>query len=249
MCKCVKEFIAELIGTFIILALGAGSVAMTVLFKTSDVAAGGVVMGGYTNIVVGWGLAVAFAIIVSIRVSGAHLNPAVTLAMATSGRFQWNKVPLYVIAQMIGAFLGAALVFLVFFAKWIEYDSALATTAGIITTFPAVEGFLPGFIDQIIGTFLLVYLILAVGNIIKNPADNIAFPFVIGAIVLAIGISFGGMHGYAINPARDLAPRIFAFIAGFQNVGFSNNIWLAPVLGPIVGGIIGAKVFDWTIKE
>ena len=109
--------------------------------------------------------------------------------------------------------------------------------------------FLPGFIDQVVGTFLLVFLILAVCNFIKDPNNSIAFPFVIGAIVLIVGISFGGMHGYAINPARDLAPRIFVYLMGFKNIGFEGMVWLVPVLGPIVGGILGAKVFDLTIKE
>ncbi len=245
----MKTFIAELIGTGVILTFGVGSVAMTVLFTPNNVVSGGVVMGGYTNIVIGWGLAVAFGIIVSIRISGAHLNPAVTLAMASSGRISWGDVPHYLLAQMIGAFIGAGIVFGVFYAKWISFDPNLENTAGIVTTFPAVAGFLPGFFDQVVGTFLLVFLILATGNFIKNATESIAFPFVIGAIVLVIGISFGGMHGYAINPARDLAPRIFVFLMGFKNVGFDTGIWIVPVVGPIVGGILGAKVFDLTIKE
>ncbi len=245
----LKTFMAELIGTAVLLAFGAGSVAMTVLFTPENVVAGGVVMGGYTNIVIGWGLAVAFGIIVSVRISGAHLNPAVTLAMASSGRMSWKSVPHYILAQMIGAFIGAGLVFLVFYAKWIAFDPMLEHTAGVVTTFPAVKGFLPGFVDQVVGTFFLVFLILAVGNFIKDANNSMAFPFVIGAIVLIVGISFGGMHGYAINPARDLGPRIFTFLMGFKNTGFADNVWLVPVLGPIVGGILGAKVFDWTIKE
>jgi glycerol uptake facilitator protein len=245
----LKTFMAELIGTAFLLAFGAGSVAMTVLFTPENAVAGGVVMGGYTNIVIGWGLGVAFGIIVSVRISGAHLNPAVTFAMASTGRISWSKVPHYILAQMIGAFIGAGIVFMVFYAKWISFDPNLESTAGIMSTFPAVKGFLPGFIDQVVGTFLLVFLILAVCNFIKDPNNSIAFPFVIGAIVLIVGISFGGMHGYAINPARDLAPRIFVYLMGFKNIGFEGMVWLVPVLGPIVGGILGAKVFDLTIKE
>jgi len=241
---------AEVIGTAILLAFGAGCVAMTVIFAPSDLVAGGVVKGGYINIVFGWGLAVAFGVIVSVRISGAHLNPAVTLGLAASGRMSWKDVPNYIIAQMIGAFIGAAVVFMVFYAKWIEFDPNLESTAGVVTTFPAVAGtFWPGMIDQVVGTFLLMYLILAVGNFIKNPTENMAFPFVIGAIVLIIGISFGGMHGYAINPARDLGPRVFVWLMGFKNTGFADGVWIVPVVGPVVGGILGAKVFDWTIKE
>ncbi|MDR2008647.1 MAG: aquaporin family protein [Alphaproteobacteria bacterium] len=242
MQSSLRIFMAEVIGTAVLLAFGAGVVAMVVLFDGTK--------GDYTNIVFGWGLAVAFGVIVSVRISGAHLNPAVTLGLAASGRMAWKDVPNYIAAQMIGAFLGAAIVFITFYAKWIEVDPNLEHTAGIVSTFPAVAGtFWPGFVDQIVGTFLLVYLILAVGNYIKDAANSMAFPFVIGAIVLIIGISFGGMHGYAINPARDLGPRIFVWLMGFKNTGFADNVWIVPVVAPIIGGILGAKVFDWTIKE
>lgn len=243
-----RVFMAEFIGTALMLSFGLGSVAMAVIFTPENMTAGGVVMGGYTNIVFGWGLAVVFGIIVSVRISGAHLNPAVTLAMASIGRMSWSDVPNYIVAQIFGGFVGAGIVFTVFYPKWIEFDPTLSHTASVLATFPAVPGFLPGFIDQVVGTFILLYLILAVLNFIKNPAENIGFAFIIGAIVLAVGISFGGMNGYAINPARDLAPRLFALIMGFQNLG-DISVWTVPVIGPIVGGILGAKVFDLTIKE
>lgn len=246
----MRTFVAELIGTAFIILFGAGSGAMTVLFAPTGLVSGGVVMGGYTNVVLAWGLGVAFAVIISVRISGAHLNPAVTLALAFTKRFEWNKVLGYIVAQVIGAFIGAAVVFAVFYAKWIQFDPQLTHTTGIFATFPAVPKFFPGFFDQIVGTFILVYLILAMGNFIKNPAENIAFPILIGVIVLGIGISFGGMHGYAINPARDFGPRLFALFMGFKNNGFETwYIWLVPIIGPIVGGILGAKVFDITIKE
>ena len=195
-----QEFMAEVLGTMVLILFGCGVVAMVVLFGSNPSVPGEVVKGGYTNIVLGWGLAVTFGIYVAGAVSGAHLNPAVTLAMAVTGRMPWNKVFHYVVAQFIGAFIGGGLVFAVYYAKWIQVDPALDHTTGIFCTFPAVPGFWPGFIDQVVGTALLLGLILAViDKLNAQPGSNLA-PIVIGLIVVAIGISFGGMHGYAINP-------------------------------------------------
>ena len=244
-----RKFCAEVIGTFILICFGCGSVAMTLLFQ-SNIESQEIVFGGYTNIVFGWALGVTFGVIASLRISGAHLNPAVTLAFAFTNRFSWKKVPYYIIAQLLGAFLGALLVFIVFYAKWVEFDPTFSYTAGIFATFPAVKSSLiPGLVDQIFGTFLLVFLLLCALEYIKNPEDSLLLPFIVGAIVLAIGISFGGMHGYAINPARDFGPRLFSLISGFNNTGFENGVWIIPIVGPILGGILGAKLFDWSIKQ
>ena len=153
----------------------------------------------------------------------------------------------YIIFQLIGAFIGAMLVFLVYYSKWIEFDTNLEHTASVFATFPAVNNFVSGFFDQVVGTFLLLYLILAITD--KNDNNPKQFtPVVIGFLVMAIGISFGGMHGYAINPARDFAPRLFALLVGFKNTGFSDfSIWIVPIIGPILGGILGAVAYDITI--
>jgi glycerol uptake facilitator protein len=154
----------------------------------------------------------------------------------------------YIIAQFAGALAGAALVFAVYFPKWIQIDPKLDHTTGVFSTFPAVPGFWPGFFDQVVGTALLVGLILAVVDKFNAPSGALA-PLVIGLLVLAIGISWGGMNGYAINPARDLGPRLFAVVAGFKNNGLTDGtgIWLPPVLGPIVGGLLGGFAYDLTI--
>jgi glycerol uptake facilitator protein len=170
--------------------------------------------------------------------------------LAATKRFPWSKVPHYILAEFAGAFAGALLLFIVYHAKWILVDPGLDHTTGIFSTFPAVPGFWPGFFDQVVGTALLVGLIFAVVDKFNAQVSNLA-PIVIGLIVVAIGISFGGMNGYAINPARDLGPRIFAVIAGFKNNGLTDgtSVWLPPVLGPIVGGILGGFAYDLFIGK
>src|SRR5271170_6982162 len=242
-----QEFVAEFFGTMVLILFGVGSVAMVVLFSSNPPIPGEVTKGGYTNITLGWGLAVTFGIYIAGAISGAHLNPAVTLAMAVTGRMPWSKVPHYVLGQFIGAFLAAALVFAVYYAKWIQVDPNLDHTTGIFCTFPGVPGtYWPGFLDQVVGTALLLGLILAVVDKLNAlPGSNMA-PIVIGLIVVVIGISFGGMNGYAINPARDLGPRLFAVVTGFKNNGLTDgpSVWLPPVLGPLVGGVLGGVAYD-----
>ena len=244
-----QEFIAEFFGTMVLILFGCGSVAMVVLFASTPAIPGEVVKGGYTNIVLGWGLAVTMGIYVAGTISGAHLNPAVTLSLAATGRFPWRKCLHYIVAQFGGAFAGAALVFAVYYSKWIGVDPALDHTTGIFSTFPAVPGFLPGFFDQVVGTALLLGMILAVGDKFNAPPGANLAPIVVGLIVVAIGISFGGMYGYAINPARDLGPRLFAVLAGFKNNGLTDGTgaWLPPVAGPLVGGLLGTFAYDLLI--
>lgn len=230
-----KEFICELVGTMVILAFGTGSVAMVVLFEGEK--------GDYTTITLGWGIAVLLGILVSSP-SGAHLNPAITLGLAIIKRFSWNKVWYYIIAQLIGAFLGALITYLVFYGRFKEMESLLSDSfSGIFATFPAVEGY--GYFDQVVGTAFLIFIILSIGAY-KPDMNNIA-PFMVSLLIVGIGISYGGMHGYAVNPARDLGPRIFTAIAGMKNNGFDNiSIWLlGPVLCPFIGGVLGALFFNF----
>jgi glycerol uptake facilitator protein len=246
-----QEFIAEFFGTMVLILFGDGVVAMVVLFGHNPPIPGEVVYGGYTNVILGWGLAVTFGIYVAGTISGAHLNPAVTLALAATKRFPWSKVLHYIVAQFAGAFVAALLLFINYHAKWILVDPNLDHTTGIFSTFPAVPGFWPGFFDQVVGTALLVGLIFAVVDKLNAlPGSNLA-PIVIGLIVVAIGISFGGMNGYAINPARDLGPRLFAVVAGFKNNGLTDGtgIWLPPVIGPIIGGLLGGFAYDLFIGK
>lgn len=234
-----SEFLAEIIGSMFIALFGCGVVASVVVGNN----------GAPINIHIAWGLAVTFGIYASGKISGAHLNPAATLALAVTGRFQWSKVWYYIVAQMIGFFIGAAIVFAVYYGKWIEVDPNFENTAGVFATFPAVPGFLYGFIDQVVGTFILIFLILATGDANNTPAGANLGPIIVGLIIVAIGMSFGFMHGYAINPARDLGPRLFAVLVGFKNNGLTDgsNVWIVPIVGPIVGGIFGAIVYDVTI--
>lgn len=192
-----------------------------------------------------------FGVYVSGKISGAHLNPAVTVALAATGRFPWSKVWYYIIAQLIGAFIAAAIVFAVYYTKWMQFDPGLENTAGVFATRPAVPGFLSGMVDQIVGTALLVGLILAVVDSSNTPPGSNMAPLIIGLIVVAIGISFGGMHGYAINPARDFGPRLFTWVAGFKNNGLSDGsgIWIVPVVGPLIGGVVGAFFYDLTVGK
>jgi len=246
-----QEFVSEFFGTMVLIMFGCGCVAMVALFGSNPPVPGEVVKGGYTNITLGWGLAVTFGIYIAGTISGAHINPAVTVAMAVTNRMPWSKVPHYLIAQFLGAFVGAGLMFAVYYPKWIIADPTFEHTAWVFSTFPAVPGFWPGFFDQVVGTALLLGLILAVIDKLNAlPGSNME-PLIIGLIVVAIGISFGGMNGYAINPARDFGPRLFSVLAGFKNNGLTDGTgaWLPPILGPLVGGVLGALAYDLLIGK
>ena len=244
------QLVAEFIGTMLILVFGAGVCSMTLLFGTG--VPGEVVKGGYTNITLGWGLGVTFGVWASARISGAHLNPAVTLALAVFRDFKWSHVLPFIAAQTAGAFAGAALVFLNYRAAFQQFDPLLEKTAGIFTTFPAFPAQpAAGFIDQVIGTALLLFLVLVIGDERNAPGPAWFAPLGVGAIVVAIGISFGALHGYAINPARDFGPRVFTVLAGFRNNGLtdSTGVWWVPIAAPLLGGLIGAGVYDLGIRR
>jgi glycerol uptake facilitator protein len=243
------ELLAEFLGTMIILLFGSGVCAMVALFGT-DVP-GEVVKGGYTNITLGWGLGVTLGIYVAGKASGAHLNPAVTLALALFRGFSWGKVAPYCAAQTFGAFAGAAIVFSNYRAAIERFDPLLEKTAGIFTTFPAFPA-LPaaGFFDQVLGTAILLFLIFAVTDERNQPAGNLA-PLIIGLIVVGIGVSFGALHGYAINPARDFGPRLLTALAGYRNNGLTDGsgIFWVPIVGPLAGGVLGAALYDLAIRR
>jgi glycerol uptake facilitator protein len=248
--RLYAEVSAEFLGTMIILLFGAGVVAMVQLFGAG--APGEIVNGGYTNITLGWGLGVMLAVAATARVSGAHLNPAVTLTLAVFRNFPWSKVGPYMLAQFAGAFTGAALVFFNYRPAFLKADPALERTAGIFCTFPAFpEVPLAGFIDQVLGTALLLFLVMSVTDENNLNVPGWAVPAFVGLIVVAIGISFGALHGYAINPARDLGPRLFTVLAGFRNNGLTDGTghWLIPFFAPFLGGIVGAAAYEFTIRK
>jgi glycerol uptake facilitator protein len=233
------ELLAEFLGTLVLIALGDGVVAMVVLLQK----------GGYASITLGWGLAVTLGACIASRVSGAHLNPALTLAQAVFRGFPWRKVLPYSLAQLAGAFAGAALVYANYLPAFRQYDPDLSQTAGVFTTFPLFpEAWAFGLLDQVVGTALLVGLLLAITDSKNQPVAAAFNPIMAGLVVTAIGVSWGGMHGYAINPARDLGPRLFTLAAGFRNTGFGTHAAWVPVVGPLIGGLLGALVYDWMIR-
>ena len=236
------QLIAEFLGTFVLILFGTGVVAMVVLFPSNN--PGETIHGGFTNITLGWGLGVMLGIYVSGKISGAHLNPAVTLAFAVFRGFPWHKVLPYCIAQTAGAFAAAALVFWNYMPAFHQVDPQLQHTAGIFTTFPAFPG-LPqaGFLDQTIGTALLVLLVFAIIDEFNMPPGANLTPALIGLVVVAIGMSFGGMHGYAINPARDFGPRLAHAVLPISDKGDSDwGYAIVPIIGPLIASGIGAAI-------
>ncbi len=245
----LAELIAEFLGTFVLILLGTGVVAMVVLFPSVP---GATVHGGYTNITLGWGLAVTMGIYVAGKISGGHLNPAVTLAFAVFRGFSWRKVIPYSLAQTAGAFFAAALVYRNYLPAFRQVDPQLEKTAGVFTTFPAFPTWpQAGFLDQVVGTGLLVLLVFAIIDEFNMPPGANLAPAMIGLVVVAIGMSFGAMHGYPINPARDFGPRLFTALAGFRSNGLTDGsrVWWIPVVAPLLGGLAGAAVYDFGIRR
>jgi glycerol uptake facilitator protein len=244
------EMAAEFFGTMVLILLGCGVVASVVLFGNG--APGEIVNGGFTNINLAWGVAVMMGIYTAGKITGAHLNPAVTLAVAIFRGFAWSKVLPYCVAQVAGAFAGAALVFLNYRPAFDKFDPMLEKSAGVFATFPAFPS-LPaaGFIDQVIGTALLLFLIFALTDERNQvPGANLA-PVLVGLVVVVIGMSFGTLHGYAINPARDFGPRLLTVVAGFKNNGLTDGsgVFWIPIIGPLLGGIIGAAAYDYGVRR
>jgi glycerol uptake facilitator protein len=234
----------------VLILFGTGVVAMTLLFGTG--VPGEIVKGGWTNITLGWGLGVAMGIYVAGRVSGAHLNPAVTIALAVYRDFPWKKVLPYSLAQTAGAFAASAVVFWNYRPAFEKIDPGLERTAGIFTTFPAFPDLpLAGVLDQVVGTALLLLLVLAITDDRNQPAPPGLIPVLVGLVVVVIGISFGGMHGFAINPARDFGPRLFTVLAGFRNNGLTDGsyVFWVPVAGPIAGGLLGAWLYETGVRR
>jgi len=244
------ELLAEFLGTMVLLLFGCGVVAMVTLLGTG--APGEVVKGGYTNVTLGWGLAVTMGLYLAGRTSGARINPAVTLALAVFRGFPWRKVAPYALAQTAGAFAGAALVFWNYRPALEAFDPTLERTAGIFTTFPAFPAQpWAGLLDQVLGTALLLMLVFAIVDERNQPLGSGLTPVAVGLVVVAIGMSFGGMHGYAINPARDFGPRLLLVLAGFPHNGLTDGsfVFWVPIVGPLVGGLLGAWVYDTGIRR
>lgn len=242
------ELISEALGTFLLVLVGTGSVAMVVLFGHGT--AGEIVNGGFTNITIAWGLGVAMAVYLTAKISGAHLNPAVTLALAAFRGFSWTKVLPYSLAQIAGGFCGAALTYLTYRPAFLRFDPELARSAGVLTTFPAFPSLpMTGFLDQIIGTAVLLIFIFALSDENNLAPPSYLAPLLVGLVVVLIGMTFGSLHGYAINPARDFGPRLFTVLAGFTNNGLTDgtNQFLVPIVAPLIGGLVGAGLYEVAI--
>ncbi|CAL9548500.1 Glycerol uptake facilitator protein [Nocardiopsis dassonvillei] len=246
----MSVYLAEFVGTAILILLGGGVVAGVVLARSKAFNAGWIV------ITFGWGMAVAIAVYTVGTVSGAHINPAVTLGLASIGDFDWALVPGYMAAQLAGAFTGAVLVYLAYFAHWKETDDPDAKL-GVFSTAPAVRNPVANFTTEVIGTAMLVLGVLGIGansgHVTQGSADLSALfstgiaPLLVGLLVLGIGLSLGGPTGYAINPARDLGPRLAHALLPIPGKGSSDwgYAWI-PVVAPLVGGVIGAWVWRLT---
>ncbi|GHE56610.1 aquaporin [Streptomyces spiralis] len=267
------ECLAEFLGTFVLIAFGCGSVATAVAaLPGSGRTAGPTTFflgaGDWLLITWGWAFAVVFGVYVAGGVSGAHINPAVTLAFAVRRRFPWVKVVPYWCAQLVGAFAGAALVYAVYHDAINTFDAAMkgpktnghtVASFSIFATFPAPYfhgGVWGPLVDQIVGTALLLMLIAAVVDLRNTAVKANLGPLVVGFVVAAIGISYGANAGYAINPARDFGPRLFTFAAGWGDLalpgslaGSFSHYWWIPIVGPLVGGVVGVLAYDLFVGD
>ncbi|WP_313894014.1 MIP/aquaporin family protein [Psychrobacillus sp.] len=235
----MTAFLGELIGTMILIVFGAGVVGGVLLKKSKAEGSGWIV------ITVGWGLGVAMGAYAVGAFSGAHLNPALTIGLASIGEFPWADVPAYILAQLIGAIVGAVIVYFQYLPHWKETEDAGAKL-GVFATSPAIRHPLSNLTSEIIGTFILVLGILMIG---ANEFTEGLNPLIVGALIIAIGLSLGGTTGYAINPARDLGPRIAHFLLPISGKGSSDwsYAWV-PIVGPIIGGVFGALFYQQFFK-
>jgi glycerol uptake facilitator protein len=239
-------FLAETIGTMILILLGDGVVANVLLSKNKGEGGGG--GGAWIVITAGWGFAVAMGVYAAGFISGGHINPAVTIPFAVVGIIPWSQVPAYLVGQFLGAFIGAILV-------WLAYLDHFAATDNqefkllCFSTEPAIRNYGKNLLTEIIGTFMLLLGVFAIFNpgngSIMGPGSSAIGPYAVGILVFGIGLSLGGPTGYAINPARDLSPRIAHWILPIP--GKRDPDWgyaWIPVVGPIIGGILGAIVYQ-----
>ncbi|MFT8321566.1 MAG: MIP/aquaporin family protein [Bacillus sp. (in: firmicutes)] len=236
----MSAFVGEIIGTMILIVFGGGVVAGANLKKTFSNS------GGWVVITIAWGLAVTMGVFAVGSISGAHLNPAVTVALAITGDFAWNQVPIYILAQMIGAFLGAVIVYLHYLPHWRATEDQGAKLS-VFSTGPAIPHRFSNVLSELIGTFILVLGLLFIG---ANKFAEGLNPFAVGLLIVVIGMSLGGTTGYAINPARDLGPRIAHFVLPIHGKGSSNwgYAWI-PVVGPILGGSLAAIFYQYVYKN
>lgn len=249
----VGEMIGEFFGTMVLILFGDGCVASFALFNN---------LGGkptpFANewivIILGWGLAVMLGIYVCGAISGAHLNPAVTLGLAVRGKLAWNKVLPYWVAQVLGAFVAAGILYFVYYGALYNTTAGgdfATSVGGVFYTSPkSFVGLFGAFGDEFLGTALLVGLIFAIVDGRNQPVQANLNPLIIGFLIVAIGASFGLNTGYAINPARDFGPRLWvALVTGGESFSVNNYYFWVPIVGPLLGGVVGAYIYDFTIGK
>ncbi len=231
----MSPFIAELIGTAFLILLGDGVVANVVLNKSKGQ------NGGWSVITFGWAMGVFVGVYIAAASSGAHLNPAVTIALATADKFNWALVPVYIAGQFAGAMIGAFLVWITY-KKHFDETTDTGAILAVFCTGPAIKNVPFNLATEIIGSFALVFGVFFITGADVKLGSLDALP--VALLVLGIGLSLGGPTGYAINPARDLGPRIMHFILPIKNKGNSDwsYSWI-PVLGPVIGGLLAALIF------
>lgn len=236
----MTPFIAELMGTAILIILGDGVVANVILQKTKGN------NGGLISITFGWAIGVFVAVYATASISGAHLNPAVTIALATIGKFSWALVPAYILAQLLGAMLGALIVWLAYRQHFNATGDA-ATKRGVFCTSPSISSPADNVLSEFIGTFVFILAILFITKSQHSLGSLDALP--VALLVLGIGLSLGGTTGYAINPARDLGPRIMHALLPIKNKQGSDwgYSWI-PVAGPVIGAVLAALLYQWLLK-
>lgn len=259
------DVLGEFAGTFILILFGVGSVAMAVA-ALPESGRGTFDTASWLIIAFGWGFGVTFGVYVAGGVTGAHLNPAVTLAFALRRHFSWAKVPMYMLAQLLGAFAAAYLLYELYGASIdalqrtrdiVRGTPDSVATFSIFATFPAAyfHTWWGPFFDQVVGTAVLIICIFAIVDNANQPVKSNLAPLVIGFVVVAIGLSIGANAGYAINPARDLGPRIVTWLEGWKTIaipgdyGNVNSYMWIPIVGPFVGGAIGAFLYDFFIGD
>lgn len=234
----MSVFVSEMIGSLILILFGGGVVANVLLEKSKGQ------NGGWIVISFGWGFAVALAVYVTGQYSGAHINPAVTIGLASAGAFPWALVPTYIAAQMLGTFLGGVLVYLIYKAHW-EPTKDEGLKLAVFSTGPAIPKPFENFLCEFIGTAVLLFMLSGIG---ANEFSSGLNPLIVGFLIVAIGLSLGGPTGYAINPARDLGPRIAHALLPIPGKGESgwSYAWI-PVVAPICGGVTGAMLYKMIV--
>ncbi|XP_040889735.1 aquaporin-7 isoform X1 [Toxotes jaculatrix] len=253
--KLVRVGLAESLCTYVMMVFGLGSVAQVVTGQGE--------FGQYLSINLGFALGVGMGVHVGGKVSGAHMNAAVSFTMCTFGRLAWKMLPVYVFAQLLGSFLAAGTIYAVYYVLF-PYAEAIhdycggnltvtgiKATAGIFATYPAPYlSLLAGFIDQVFGTAMLLLCLMALSDQKNKPAAAGSEPVAVGLLVLLIGISLGSNSGYAINPTRDIAPRVFTAIAGWGTDVFraGNGWWWVPLVAPPIGGVLGAGLYKALVE-